>query len=109
MEGANTDVLARNIEYQCMNLAQNGQYADLKDRQAQYQDLLDMAPRDEVQERKLRQGAKRMEVLQQAAEEQEIDDVRAGLPSEGVDAKKQKKRAQKDKLAVAIHQLKKAT
>jgi len=109
MEGANTDVLARNIEYQCMNLAQNGQYADLKDRQAQYQDLLGMAPRDEVQERKLRAGAKRMEELQQASEEQEIDDLRAGLPSEGVDAKKQKKRAQKDKLAVAIHQLKKAT
>lgn len=108
MEGANTDVLARNIEYQCMNLAQNGQYGDLKDMQAQFQEVMAMAPRDEAQERKLRQGAQRMEVLQQAAEEQEMDDVRAGLPSEGADAKKQKKRAQKDKLSVAIHQLKKA-
>ena len=105
MQDANVDVLARNIEYQCMNLAQNGQYGELKEMQAQFQDL---APRDEEQGKKLRLGAMRMEALQQAAEEQEVDDMRAGLPSEGVEAKKQKKRAQKDKLSVAIHQLKKA-
>ena len=107
MEGANVAVIARNMEYQGMNLAQNGQYGELREMQAQYQDLVSQG--SEEQRRELMKGAQKWDMLQEAAMEQEVDDQRAGLPQAGEEAKKQKKRAQKDKLSVAIHQLKKAS
>ena len=108
MQDANVGVLARNLEYQGMNLAQNGQYGELKEMQEQYQAVFAQGGRSESEQLQLHKAAQKMELLKQAVEEQEESDLRAGVPAEGAESKKQKKRAQKDKLSVAIHQLKKA-